>query len=101
MIQLHNASIAKISTLADRTLKVDLYLREIPPTQMSQLMEAYMEGTEGFEVSGATATGKSQSQRLRNVLYVVWDKTTDHSIDAETFIHNQMEKIITAYKDKL
>lgn len=101
LIQLHNASIAKISTLADKTLKVDLYLREIPAEQMSQLMGAYISGTEGFEITDNVDKGKSQSQQLRNVLYRVWEKTTDRSMDSEAWIHNYMAQLIQKLKEKL
>lgn len=101
LIQLHNASIGKISTLADKSLKVDLYLREIPPDQMTQLMSAYVQGIEGFEITDSIDGGKSQSQRLRNVLYRVWEKNTDHSFDSEAWIHNEFEKLIEHYKEKL
>jgi hypothetical protein len=101
LIQLHNATIGKISTLADKSMKVDLYLRELPPEQMSQLMGAYMSGQEGFEITDQVDKGKSQSARLRNCLYRVWEKTTDHSFDSEAWIRNEMERLINHYKDKL
>jgi hypothetical protein len=101
LIQLHNATIGKISTLADKSLKVDLYLREMPADQMTQLMTAYVQGMEGFEITDNVNVGKSQSQRLRNVLYRVWEKTTDHSFDSEAWIFNEIDKLINHYKDKL
>jgi hypothetical protein len=101
LIQLHNASIAKISTLADKTLKVDLYLREIPENQMAELMAAYLNGKEGFEITDNVDSGKSQSQQIRNLLYRIWEKTTDRSMDSEAWIHNYMAQLIQKLKEKL
>lgn len=44
--------------------------------------------------------GKSKSQRLRNVLYRYWEQS--HSqIEFKEFYANTMEKIISAYMNKL
>lgn len=43
---------------------------------------------------------KTPSQRLRAVMFLVWDKT-DKSIDFNTFYTKQMDKLIEHYKTKL
>jgi len=43
---------------------------------------------------------KTQSQRLRNVLYMNWDKT-NKDIDFKTYYKQETEKIINHYKNKL
>lgn len=43
---------------------------------------------------------KSQSSRLRNVLFVLWNQGTKE-VDFETFYTKQMEKLIEHYKSKL
>lgn len=100
LIQLHNATIAKISTLSDKCIRIQLDCRELPPEQMAELMTAYMKGTEGFEITDTVDGGKSQSQRLKNVLYRFWEQSkTDE--DSSAFYSRTMEKIIEHYKEKL
>lgn len=48
----------------------------------------------------APIEGKSHSQRLMNVMYLVW-KQVDGVGDFETWRRIQMEKLITLYKNKL
>jgi|TARA_Y100000310_G_scaffold167497_1_gene167261 hypothetical protein len=45
--------------------------------------------------------GKTKSQRLRNVLYVLWGNGVASDDDFNNFYSNEMEKIIQHYKDKL
>lgn len=101
LIQLHNATIAKISTLSDKCIRIQLDCRELPPEQMAELMTAYMKGTEGFEITDTVDGGKSYSQRLKSVLYLVWEKTTTHLVDSSLYYAKEMEKIIEHYKEKL
>lgn len=44
---------------------------------------------------------KTPSQRLRNVLYVWWEQSTDKSIDFDTFYRQKMETFIELVKRKL
>ena len=44
---------------------------------------------------------KSQSQRLRNVLYRLWEKDFQSSYKSDDFIREYMEKVIDQVKDKL
>lgn len=47
---------------------------------------------------------KSPSQRLRNVLYLIWKREVDKNatqLDFPTFYSNRMEKVINHYKDML
>lgn len=60
------------------------------------------------ELDGAEieVEGKSKSQRLRNVMYVLYQQTEEQRIDEATtsfndFYANRMEKIIEHYKSKL
>lgn len=104
MIELANASVRKISTLADKTLKVELELRELPPGQMAQLMEAYMACQEGIaipQMDESIGTGKTPSQRLRSALYVHWEQNTSKEIPFETYYLQSMERFIGTIKDRL
>ena len=45
--------------------------------------------------------GKTKSQRLRGVLYVLWGNGCTKDDDFNTFYANEMNKIIEHYKNKL
>ena len=110
------ASVSKITTMADRTMRLQMDIsRELPPEEMAALFE--MRNTEGFfaykqgkfadeellalpDYTPEFKNDKSPSQRLRGVLYVVWQD--GGSIGSfENFYLEQMDKIITHYKSKL
>ena len=44
---------------------------------------------------------KSHSQRLREVMYRVWEKYNDGVKSSDQYYRDMMEKLITNYKDKL
>jgi hypothetical protein len=44
---------------------------------------------------------KTQSQILRNVIYLIWKKNHEGKISDKDFYRNEMQKIIDHYKDKL
>lgn len=101
MLFLKNATIQKIETHADKTLGVKLFLRELPPEEMGLLMSAYMAGHEGVEIDEVrTDSLKTPSERLRSVLFILWEKTTKEK-NFETFYIEHMEKIIGMIKKKL
>ena len=53
-----------------------------------------------IDSSDLEVEGKTKSQRLRNVLYVMWEHIG--SVDSfKDFYSNKMEEIIQHYKDKL
>ena len=47
--------------------------------------------------------GKTKGQRLRNVLYVLWEQTTqmNDNMDFNNFYANKMEEVIEHFKGKL
>lgn len=101
LIPLHTATIGKVSTMSDKTVKVELYLRELPIEQMTLLMHAYMTGSEGFEIKDQADDGKTPSQRLKRTLYKNWEQNTDKSLEFESHYRQEMGKIINHYKSKL
>lgn len=61
------------------------------------LTEEEIKELDNFDVK---IEGKSQSQRLRNVLYILHHQLNDNT-DFKEFYKNETEKIIIHYKDKL
>lgn len=101
LIPLHSATIGKITTLADKTIKLELFLREIPIEQMTLLMHSYMTGKEGFEIKDQADDGKTPSQRLKRTIYKNWEQNSGRDIEFEAYYRQEMEKIINHYKAKL
>ena len=114
------AVIQGISTLKDKTVKFTTYVSlELPPEEMAKLFA--LEQKEGWflfkeneitkddiplEPVPVTKTEKTPSERLRGVLYRIWEQqypTEEQRIKFTSFAHynNEMEKLIEHYKTKL
>ena len=110
------AGIAKVSTLADGSLSLTIHTQELPEETMMRLfklrkkpgmvlissdginkqeIEEVEKFTSDFEVGG-----KTQSQRLRAVLYRVWEQS-EQAYDFPIWYETQMERIINKYKSTL
>jgi len=100
MLKLNSATVNKIATLADKSLRVTLDLRELPPEEMAALFIAYKEGEEGVEIEDLEVKTKSPGQRLYNTIYCVWEQTSQEK-PAKQFYEEEMEKIINHFKSKL
>ena len=108
------ATIQGISTLKDKTLKLTVYVsRELPGEEKAQIFD--LEQNEGWfvfseneiqpkdipkEKAEFESNRKSLSERLYNVLWVYHDQNYPTK-DFNEFRAGEMERIITAYKEKL
>lgn len=105
--------IHKVATLVDGSLSINLHTQELPPETMQRIFELIrkpgvclissdgisqeeVEAVEQF-TSDFEFNGKTQSQRLRGVLYRVWEQT-DQTKEFRLFYEIQMDKIINKYK---
>lgn len=107
----------KVSTLADGSLSINIHTQELDTDTMTRIfnlrkspgmvlissddiskaeVDAVSEFTTNFEV-GKT---KTASQRLRAVLYRVWEQSAQQ-YDFNVFYASQMERIIDKYKSTL
>lgn len=114
------AVIQGISTLKDKTVKFTTYVSlELPPEDMAKLFS--LEQKEGWflfkenkiteediplEPIHVSKTEKTPSERLRGVLYRIWEQeypTPEQRIKFTSLAHynNEMEKLIEHYKTKL
>ncbi|MFX1536786.1 MAG: hypothetical protein ACFFDI_21420 [Promethearchaeota archaeon] len=101
MLKLNSVTVSKISTLADKSLRIVLDTMELSPDQMTALFEAYKEGEEGVEIEEIKVKGlKSKSQQLRNVLYRLWEQSATTMTDKE-YYDSYMDKLINSLKEKL
>jgi len=111
--------IAKVSTLADGSLSLTLHTQELPNETMVRIFElrkkpgivlistddkiseeelkAVEEFTTDFEF-----TGKTPSQRLRGVLYKVWEGSPKaQEFDFSIWYEAQLNRVIDKYKTVL
>jgi hypothetical protein len=101
MLFLNSATVKKITTLSDKTLEVRLFMRELPPDEMALLFSAYMSGTEGVAIKELeTDALKTPSERLRSVIYVLWEQTSKVKT-FEVYYLDFMEQLINKVKAKL
>jgi len=106
-----------VSTRKDRTLKLVFGTNELTPSQAGQLLsdtekfgwlafkgEPFDKGeTEMLESLKADQSEgfKSDSQRLRGVLYRMWESNNEGFTTFTRFYSHHMEKIIEHFKSKL
>lgn len=111
------ATIENVSTRSDLTLKVVLGTQEATPqaAELVMLNRKYvfvaikptefdaneLESLEGLESRFVDDGRKSFSQRLRAVLYRVWQVENKGFKDFEGFYRHEMERIIGHYKGKM
>jgi hypothetical protein len=111
------AILESVSTRKDRTLKLIFGTNELSPSQAGQLLsdtekfgwlafkgESFnMEETKAIESLKAEANEgfKSDSQRLRAVLYRTWEANNEGFSTFARYYSHVMEQIINHYKSKL
>lgn len=102
MIILNSATISKIQTLHDRSLKITLETPELPYDTMTDIFAAFSKSQSGIQIDDVDIPeNKSKSSRLRAVLWQVWNNNTNKSKSFDLFYAETMEKIINKFKDKI
>ena len=110
----------KVSTLADGTLSINIHTQELPEETMMRVFslrkspgmvlissddisKAEQEEVEKFTTDFEVGKTKTASQRLRAVLYRVWEQEGQPRgyTDFPLFYESQMERIINKYKSTL
>ena len=89
--EIESAEAARLFELRNKFLKYLLTDENISPLDEKLLEELKLK--DGKKV-------KTQSQRLRAVLYRVWE-ISDSGVDFDTWYENEMTRIIEHYKQKL
>lgn len=107
-----------IGTRADRTLKITLGTQELTPADAGQLFSLHQSAAyvmikeemfnsaerdllEKIEADKTEYNGKSPSQRLRSVLYRVYETDPQSFNDFTRYYEYQMERLITHFKNKI
>lgn len=112
-----SAQIENLSSRADRSWKIVLGTQELTPQEIGTIgamqnqiafvainpdpfttkQKEMIENTKAYLVDG----GKSQSQRLRGVLFVNWQNENLGYENFHDYYINQLDKIISHFKSKL
>jgi hypothetical protein len=100
MLQLGQVIVDKVQTTKDGGLKITLLTQDITTEQKIVLFDS-INAFETLQIKEINAPEtKSQSQRLRAVLYRLWEQGTK-ATPSEDFIHKMFEELISYYKEKL
>lgn len=110
------ASIEAVATRRDRTLKITIGTNELPPDVAASILalqndfaffaikkedfgKAELETMEAHKAE-IDDSKKTASQRLRGVLFRVWERTANAET-FETYYIREMERIISHFKTKI
>lgn len=113
---LFQAVVEAVSTRKDKTVKVVLGTNEMTPADGAKLLslssshcfvyikdnpvvDAEISEIDSAEI--AESTGKTQSQRLRGVLYRNWEKNNEGFAKFDSYYIHKTEQIINHLKSKL
>lgn len=102
-MNLKNAILQKVQTMADGSLKIVLNTREMSPEQMAQLFYHVNKEIVSVDIPDETQR-KTKGQRLRGVLHVLWENDPERKEKYETSaLHydSMMEKIIEHYREMI
>lgn len=94
----------KVTTLKDRSVKIELITREMPPKEMAELFFSINNEIAIVEIPEDSWDLKSPSQRLRGVLYKVWVTNSEKQEKYQTFTlyyNSIMEELIGRYKEHI
>ena len=103
-MKLENAIIDKVSTLKDGSVRVSLITRALSPTQMAELFFWVNKEILAIDIDESNKDDKSPSQRLRGVLYKLFEISDDknkYNNEFELFYRSKMERIIDQLKERL
>ena len=101
-MNLKNALIDKITTMKDRSIKITLITPELDAQTMAELFLSVNNQVLNVDIPEDISEQKSKSQRLRAVLYRVWEnKYKDKFNTFELFYNSEMERILEHYKNKI
>ena len=105
------AILTRASSMVDGGLSLGLHTKELTAEEKVKIMDFHNQAgwlvfsanevkDEDIPVQDAEMGGKTPSQRLRAVLYIMFDQAGAVG-DFDTFYKNKMEAIIEHYKEKL
>lgn len=117
-IIIFGAIIDGVASRKDKTLTIRIGTQELPPDKAGQLFglqnasvyvaikvedfgQEEREALEALKADEMEAGGKTLAQRLRHVLFRLWQQKPEWYTDSNSHYIGKMEKIIQHFKDKL
>lgn len=101
-MNLKNSILDKVATMKDGSLKITIITNELSPQQMADLFLSVNKEILQLDLPEDMSERKSQSERLRSVLFRLWEQTgKDKYTTAVLHYNSKMEEIINHFKDKL
>jgi len=101
-LKLNNVILDGFRSMKDGSLKVTLITRELAPSEMAEIMLSLNQEIVEIEMPDEAKGGKSQSQRLRGVIFRLWEQDYQGKYkDFNIFYDSYMDKMIENIKDKL
>lgn len=112
-------AIESVATRRDKTIKVTIGTQELTPEQMTELMNNWMGGVgvmafkgeqfnyndeqllNNIKLDAAELGSKTPSQRLRSVLYVLFEHSPEGHKDFNTFYATMMERFVEMVKKRI
>jgi len=105
----------KIATLKDGSLSITIYTQDLAPSKVGDIFglrnkvcfayfsERQIEDNEKKVVDSLDPElkGKTPGQRLRGVLYRMWEQENEGYQDSDSYYKAKMEQIINTYKSNL
>ena len=106
-----NANITSISSRADNSLRLSVVTPELTPAEQVEFLrlkntniDLYIKPNdyeiEDIQEIKTEIDEKTPSQRLRNVMFVLWKKLGGQG-DFKAYYEQTMNKLIEKYKDKI
>lgn len=101
-MNLQNAILDGFRILKDGSARISLTTRELSPKQLAELIVNFNKEILKIDIPDERGESKSASQRLRDVLYLVWRNhyKTQFKTFAVYYAHI-MEQLIDGYKNKI
>lgn len=106
-MKLSNCTISKISTLADRSIRIVLDTRELSPDEMQELFASYGTEVEKMELDILPEETRSKAERMRNSIFRIWEShhkdkpDSPYKKDSELYYAATMEQLISTLKEKI
>jgi len=101
-MNLKNSILDQIRTMKDGSLKITLVTRELPTEDLAQLFTSINQEIVSVDIPEDVSDQKTPSQRLRWVLFKVWEQSHKEDFKTFTMFYNHiLEQLINMYKDKL
>ena len=105
-MDLQNALIHKVETTVDRWLKLTIFTRELSPQDTALLFMHYQQEVPTIKLPTTVEQKKSPSQRLRGVLYKLWEGQTSQYRDKfnnkfDNYYDTKMEELINHFKEQM